>query len=118
MTDEVYTDVNGGVSPLADRIKASEELLAPRLALMQVEAECREKGDLKCQKVRLLWNRGRGCTHGIVLPTGSSADCPGLILTHAIAAAAPAGCHPVFCAHPPTHPPNQPAGGPKKEAGR
>jgi hypothetical protein len=58
VTDEVYTDINGGVPPLADRITAAQELLAPRLALIEVEAECREQGDLKCQKVcgRALWD--------------------------------------------------------------
>jgi hypothetical protein len=50
----VYDDPSGGVPPLEERIKAAEELLEPRLALIAVEAKCREEGDDECEEARSL----------------------------------------------------------------
>lgn len=49
---KVYDDIHGGVPPKDERIKAAQKLLAPKLLLIEIEAECKANKDTECKKVR------------------------------------------------------------------
>jgi hypothetical protein len=92
---KMYDDPSGGVPPLEERIKAVEKLLEPRLALIAVEAKCKEDGDDECEEVSglgagvaaspvgagMMWGARKGggefrCTCGKLLPPPLEASGP------------------------------------------